>query len=78
MIQIFDSETGDELGTLSEDHLKFLVDQLEEEYEEDQDYYINLDMLEAFADQGAEPALLEILRRALGDREEMEIHWLRT
>ncbi len=65
-------------GAYLEEQLQFLVDQLEEEYEEDQDYYINLDMLDVFSEQGADPALLEILRRALGDREEMEIHWLRT
>ena len=52
-------------------------DQLEEEYEEDQDYYINRPTLEMFAERGADPELIAFLKQALGDREDMEIVWSR-
>jgi processive 1,2-diacylglycerol beta-glucosyltransferase len=50
---------------------------LEEEYTEDQDYYLNQATLDNFESEGIDPDLLEILKRALGDREEMEIVWSR-
>lgn len=77
MIQLYDAESGAEIGTITEEHLRFLIDQLEEESEEDQDYYINRTTLDIFEGNGADPALLEVLRRALGQREEMDIRWSR-
>ncbi|HUE29270.1 MAG TPA: galactosyldiacylglycerol synthase [Verrucomicrobiae bacterium] len=78
MIQLYDKETGAPLGAISEEQLQFLVDQLEEESPEDQDYYINEPTLDAFEEAGADPALLVLLRKALGDREEIEIRWARS
>jgi hypothetical protein len=75
MIEIRDREKGARLGEITEDQLQFLVDQLEEESSDDRDYYINRPTLELFESQGADPALLGILRQALGDREDMEIEW---
>jgi len=46
---------------------------LEEEFEEDRDYYISRVTLEAFETEGVDSELVEILRLALGDREDMEI-----
>jgi processive 1,2-diacylglycerol beta-glucosyltransferase len=70
-----DKETGATLGNISEQQLQFLIDQLEEESANDTDYYINKASLEMFAEQGGDPQLLELLQRALGDREAMEIEW---
>ena len=78
MIQLYDNETGAPLGAITEEQLRFLIDQLEEESTEDQDYYINEPTLEAFEEAGADPALLALLRKALGEREEMEIRWARS
>jgi hypothetical protein len=77
MIQVHDKETGAHLGEITEQQLKFLIDQLEEEYEEDQDYYINRPTLDMFADRGADPELIAFLKQAMGEREEMEIVWSR-
>jgi processive 1,2-diacylglycerol beta-glucosyltransferase len=77
MIKIRDKETGADLGTITETQLQFLIDQLEEESETDQDYYLNKPTLEMFAERGADAELLAFLRRAMGDREEMEIVWSR-
>lgn len=75
MKRIYDKDTGRLLGTLSEDQFRFLRDQLEEESSSDTDYYINTATVEMFAQDGADPALLELLQQSLGDREEMEIRW---
>lgn len=77
MVQLFDAASGARLGSISEEQLQFMLDQLEEEASDDQDYYINRATLEYFAEQGADPALLELLRKALGEREEMDLRWSR-
>lgn len=77
MIELRDKETKQSLGTITEEQLQFLNSQLEEESETDHDYYINLDTLDLFQEKQIDPQLLDLLRRALGDREEMEVEWSR-
>ena len=78
LVRLFDAETGAAVGSITDEQLQFLKDQLEEESEVDQDYYINQLTLEVFEEDGADPALLEVLRKALGGREEMELRWARS
>ena len=77
MVRLEDKETGAPLGAISEEHLRFMIDQLEEETDDDHDYYINRATVDSFEERNADPQLVEILRRALGTREEMEIQWSR-
>jgi processive 1,2-diacylglycerol beta-glucosyltransferase len=78
MIRLTDKDTGTALGTISEDQLQILMDELEEESEEDQDYYIHRATLEAFEGRGIDPGLLDLLKKAIGDRDDMEITWTRS
>lgn len=78
MIALRDKETGADLGTISEQELEFLADQLEEEFEEDRDYYINQTTVDLIEKNGADPELIALLRRAIGDREGVEIEWSRA
>jgi hypothetical protein len=78
MIELRDKSTGRMIGSISEEDLEFLLAQLEEESEEDADYYINKDTLAMFAEQGIPPRLLELLKLAMGERDEMEIQWSRS
>jgi hypothetical protein len=78
MIQLHDKDTGDLLGNISEDELRFLVDEFEEESEDDQDYYIDRATLEMLKEDNSPPALLELLTRSLGTRESIEIRWSRS
>jgi hypothetical protein len=78
MISLRDKETGADVGSISEEQLRFLVDQLEEEFEEDRDYYLNQTTLDVMEQKGADPDLIALLRRAIGDREGIEIEWSRT
>jgi hypothetical protein len=68
-------DTGDAIGVISDKQLKFLVDQLEEDHEDDTDYYINRETLEMLSDNGADAELLAMLEKAMGDDEEMDIAW---
>ena len=68
-------DTGDDIGTITDVQLKFLVEQLEEDHEEDEDYYIDRDTLELMGDNGADPELLAMLEKAMGDDDHMDIAW---
>ena len=75
MIQLRDKERGEVLGAITEDDFQFLVDNLEEESEDDTDYFINRSTIEIFKEKGANNTLIELLENALGDRDDMEIEW---
>ena len=68
-------DTGDEIGTIDDKQLQFLVSQLEEEHDDDKDYFIDRDTLELLSDNGADPELLALLEKGLGDDDEMDIAW---
>lgn len=75
-IRLYDKGSGAELGSITQEQLQFLADQLEEESIEDRDYYINRSTIDYFRRIAVNlEALLEVLSRALGAREEMEIRW---
>ena len=78
MIEILDKQTGRPLGTLSDEQFQFLSDQLEEESATDDDYYLNRATVDILEERGADPALVSVLRSALGQAEETEIRWRRT
>jgi processive 1,2-diacylglycerol beta-glucosyltransferase len=75
MINLREKDTDKELGRISEAQFQFLVDQLEEESMEDNDYAISKTMLDYFESQGADPELVSLLRNALAGRDEMDIVW---
>jgi len=77
MVELRDKESGSVVGSITDEQLQFLIDQLEEESDTDTDYYLNAPTLEMLADRGIDQPLLTLLRNALGDREGMEIQWVR-
>jgi processive 1,2-diacylglycerol beta-glucosyltransferase len=77
MIELLDKDSGGSIGSISEEQLRFLTEQLEEETDVDRDYYVDRATLAMFAERGIDPQLLSLLRGALGDRDEMEIEWVR-
>ncbi|MEO8703201.1 MAG: galactosyldiacylglycerol synthase [Kofleriaceae bacterium] len=68
-------DTDTEIGVITDKHLAFLVEQLEEEHDEDQDYFIDRDTLELMSDNGADPELLAMLEKAMGNDDSMNIAW---
>lgn len=77
MIQLFNADTDQAIGEISEEQLEFLAAQMEEEHAEDQDYYLNADLLETWREQGADPALIDLLAKAMGSQEDLSIRWSR-
>lgn len=77
MITLFDAETNQPVGQITEAQLRFLMNQLEEESTTDRDYYISQDELDILEEAGADSVLLTVLRAALAGREGVEIRYVR-
>jgi processive 1,2-diacylglycerol beta-glucosyltransferase len=63
------------IGEINEKQLQFLIDELVEEDSTDQDYYINQDQLDQFEKKGGDEKLIQMLRDALGTKDDMDIIW---
>ncbi|HTL31647.1 MAG TPA: hypothetical protein VL326_00905 [Kofleriaceae bacterium] len=68
-------DTGDEIGTIDDKQLAFLVEQLEEEHDDDKNYFVDRETLELLSDNGADPDLLALLEKGLAGDDEMDISW---
>ena len=77
MIHLLNKKTGAIIAEITEGQLQFLVDQLEEESLEDQDYAITSMTLDYFVELNADPLLVDLLRAALGNQDELVILWQR-
>jgi hypothetical protein len=75
MPRLFRIDTDAQIGVITDVQLRFLVDQLEEEHDEDQDYFIDRDTLELLSDNNIDPELLAMLEKAMGDDDSMDIAW---
>jgi len=65
------------LGTITESQLDFLIDNLEEEFEEDEEYFLSPDTIEYLREHGADHHLVALLEKALvGAQEGVEIFYL--
>ncbi len=74
-IQLFDNESGEPIGAITRKQLDFLIDQLAEEALDDRDYHINRPTIDMLDEEHGQTDLVELLREALGNRDEMEIRW---
>ena len=77
MIKLTNEKTGELIGEITEQQLSFLEDQFEEESTQDQDYSITPLELAYFEEIQADPALVTMLKGALGDQPELIILWSR-
>lgn len=75
MPRLYRIDSGDTIGEISDDQLQFLIDQLVEEDDDDRDYYINRDTLDMLREANADAKLMEMLERAMGDGEDIDIGW---
>ncbi len=65
-----DSSEREPLGMISESQLDFLIENLEEELEEDEDYWINQVTIDYLREQGADEGLLRLLEKAIAGSDE--------
>lgn len=77
MIDVYNNDTNELIGSITEADLKVLEDHLEEESADDQDYYIDRATIDVIGDGQATDHLLNLLRKALGNAEGVEIRWER-
>ncbi len=75
MYRLIDLENDQRLGMITEDQVQLLIDNLEEEGVEDQDYYIDAETLGFLAENGCDEELLTILTEALEGRMSIDIRY---
>jgi hypothetical protein len=77
MIDLYNAATNQLIGSITEADLQVLVDGLEEESSQDQDYYIDQATIDLLADGRASDHLVGLLRSALGSSDGVDIRWQR-
>jgi hypothetical protein len=75
MPKIYDKKTNALLGEVSKSDVECLVDVLEEEDSKDVDYFVDDATVDILEDNGASPALVGMLRAAIGTSEGVDIRW---
>jgi len=77
MIDLYNAETNQLIGSITDADLQILIGGLEEESAVDHDYYIDGATIDLLGDGRATDHLLGLLRTALGTSDGVEIRWQR-
>jgi hypothetical protein len=77
MIDLYNDETDELIGSITEADLKVLQEALEEESSDDNDYYIDQATLDVIGDGRATDHVLKVLRDALGSKDGIDVRWER-
>ncbi len=75
MVKLYIKGTGQYLGRIDDDQLRFLIDNLEEESLTDADYYLNRATLELLKEKGLSQELAKMIEGAMGNNDEVEIRY---
>jgi hypothetical protein len=75
MIDLYINDTNELVGSITDADLRVLVDALEEESDDDQDYWIDNATIDVLGDGRATEHLLGLLRKAVGSSAGVEIRW---
>lgn len=75
MPRVYRIDTDKEIGEIADDQLKIIVKQLEDEHDQDDEYFIDQDTLELLSDNNVDPEVIAMLEKALGDDDDMTIAW---
>jgi len=76
MYKLSNKNTGGLIGEIDDIQLQFLIDELVEEDSEDQDYFLNRDLMDSFEHKvNSLVSLVAMLRKAFGEKEDLEIVW---
>ena len=75
MPRLYIEESNTVLGEITEEELRSLLDNLEEESLADTDYYITQDTLDYLATKGADARLVALLRQGIGAEDGIDIRW---
>jgi hypothetical protein len=77
-VELTDAESGVRLGHLTSSQFASLASHLELESTDDDDYYIDAATVAMLEDKQADPAVIALLRQALGSRADVTVRWRRT
>ena len=77
MIDLFNGDTNELIGSITENDLKTLQAALEMESPDDHDYFIDAATVDVLGDGRATEHLLNLLRKAVGEGEGLEVRWQR-
>ena len=77
LINLYNDDTNQLIGSITEADLQVLQDALEEESTEDRDYYIDRATIDVIGDGRATDHLVKVLRDALGSSDGVDIRWER-
>ena len=77
MIDLFDGDTNEMIGSITENELKTLQEALEMESPDDHDYFIDSATIDLLGDGRATEHLLNLLRKAIGAGDGLEVRWQR-
>ncbi len=75
MIKLYDADSDVEIGSITEEQLDLLVENLTEESLDEYSWNIDAPALTSLESNGADSTLVTLLRRALGPRTSMEIRY---
>ena len=78
MITLKDISSNRRIGSISYAQLQFLVDELEEQHKNDQDYRVSRAALNILKARGAEANLTDIIEKAMGEQDEVEFYWIKS
>ena len=76
-IRISEKGTQRLIGEISEGDLDILIGHMEEESSKDQDYFVEATAIDALEHLGASAGSVDMLRRAVGSSEGIDIVWSR-
>jgi hypothetical protein len=76
-VSLTDVASGALLGEISDEQLQFLVDELEEESADDQDYFIDSATIDLLEKHGGDAELIAVLRNAVGTGNGLDVAWTR-
>ena len=75
MITLYDADSDSRIGEISEPQLEVLIEELVEESLDEFTWNLTGSAIDSLEAAGAEPALVGLLRRALGGRSSMELRY---
>lgn len=76
-VEFFDAESGTRLGALTPSQFENLASHLERESDRDDDYYVDAATIAMLEDKRADPAVVALLKQALGGRADVTVRWRR-
>src|SRR5205823_4875262 len=75
MVKLYNKQTNEFLGRISQRQLQFLRAHLEEESPLDKDYYLTKETVDSFDREGGDEKLVTLLRAAMKPAPAIEIRW---